>query len=155
MGKIMKKIALLLITIFAAQAQLLLSGEKNESPYFKHLHRLKESSQLKQKCLDAKENKGPVRVLAACNLLENDLECIVEFHKERHKENPDMIPFEKGGEKRPKLFDSYNFDIQNAICTIVQNVDHKKEYSNLLMLADQINKEEEYLAYLADLKENK
>jgi hypothetical protein len=59
----MKKIALLLITVFAAQAQLLLSSEQNE-PYFKHLHQI--SSKVQQFCRDVEKNKGPVHHIAKC-----------------------------------------------------------------------------------------
>jgi hypothetical protein len=114
----MKKIALLLITVFVAQAQLLLSAEKNEPPYFKHLHRL-QSSQLKQNCLDAVENKGPVNVLGACALLDNELQHLVEFHQERRKENSDMLPFEKGGKKEPLLLDPSNQEIKKAVRIIL------------------------------------
>jgi len=98
--EIMKKLALLLIATFAISVRgqidhlyglkvgsivtqsnidspLLLSAEKNEPSYFKHLHQM--SPKVQQFCRDVEKNKGPVRYIVKCADLDNEYEALSEL----------------------------------------------------------------------------
>jgi len=81
-GGIMKKIALLLITVFVAQAQLLLSAE-SDIP-FKYLHQM--SPKIQRVCLNAEKDKGPIHIYAKCTDLDAQYEAFLKLATEIEKQ---------------------------------------------------------------------